>query len=134
MFIAVHYVRINGVMFMTDEVITEPMSPKQEAWLLGKGAIRKAAETPFPAAQEKAEGFVEVDAESGADGDDEAENTDMTESEDDTEDDFFGDEEDEDVAPMDIDAAESITPAEEPAPKAEEKPTRKRQGRKEKKA
>ena len=132
MFIAVHYVRINGVMFMPDEVITEPMSPKQEAWLLGKGAIRKAAETPFPAAQEKAEGFVEVDAESGADGDDEAENTDMTESEDDTEDE--AEEEYEDVAPMEIDVAESITPAEETAPKAKEKPTRKRQGRKENKA
>ena len=129
MFIAVHYVRINGVMFMPDEVITEPMSPKQEAWLLGKGAIRKAAETPFPAAQEKAEGFVDVDAESGADGDGEAENTEMTESEDDTEDE--AEEEYEDVAPMEIDAAESITPAEEPAPKAEKKPARKRGRRKE---
>lgn len=130
MFIAVHYVRINGVMFTPGEIITESMAPEKVAWLLGKGAIRRTAEAPISAPQAEAEGFVEADTGSGDAGDGSAEDAaDETVEE--------ADEEYEDAEPIEIDAADSITPPEESAEEthvSEKKPARKRKGGKESKA
>ena len=124
MFIAVHYVRINGSMYAPGESITEDIAPDKEARLLDKGAIRRAAEAPLSAAQAEAEGFVEPGTKSDAEGGAEAE----AEVESDAEEEY------EDAEPIEIDAADSITPAEEPPTPEEKKPTRKRKGGKESKA
>ena len=123
MLIAVHYVRINGVMFTPGETITESLAPEKEARLLGMGAIRKAAEAPISTAQEATEGMADDDT--GNAGDEAKGNVEEAEEE--------ADEEYEDAEPMEIDAAESITTAAEPVPK-DDKPARKRRGGKESKA
>jgi len=129
MFIAVHYVRINGTMYAPGETITENIAPDKEARLLDKGAIRIAAEAPFPAPQTEAEGFVDVDEKGGTEGDSGAESeVEPIAAEDEA------DEEYEEAEPMEIDATESITTAEEPPVEEEKKPSRKRRGGKESKA
>ena len=126
MFIAVHYVRINGSMYAPGESITEEIAPDKEARLLDKGAIRRAAEAPLSAAQAEADGFVEPGTKSDAEGDGSAE--DMADINGNAEEEY------EDAEPIEIDAADSITPAEEPPTPEEKKPTRKRKGGKESKA
>lgn len=121
MFIAVHYVRINGTMFAPGETITESIAPEKEARLLDMGAIREAAEAPFPEVQGNA-GAVGVGETDAGGGEDEAEGG-AEETE------VAAEEEYEDAEPMEIDAVESIIPAEEPVP--QKKPGRKRKGGKE---
>lgn len=45
MYIANHYVRINGEMYLKDESIDEVMSPETIEWLLSCEAIREVAST-----------------------------------------------------------------------------------------
>lgn len=46
MYIARHYVRVNGKMFTPGEVITESISKEKESRLLEKGAISKVEDAP----------------------------------------------------------------------------------------
>ena len=125
-YIAKHYVNLDGTVYTPGEVIDKPIDAEKERRLLALGAIRKRV-APIVEAEADDEDMADADTEHGESRQDSADAADDAEddSEDETEDEF------EEVEPMEIDAADSITPAEESAPEAEEKPARKRGRRKE---
>ena len=124
-FIAIHYVNLNGTVYMPGEVIEQDMEAAQAERLLKKGAIRKeVAPSIAPVDEEDVEtGLIpEAPEATVEDAEDEAENEAEAPG---------GEDEYEDAEPMEIDAAESVTPAEESPVEKEKKPSRKRKGGKE---
>ena len=130
-YIAIHYVNLNGTVYMPGEAIEQDMEAAQAERLLEKGAIRKkVAPSIAPEAEDDSETGVtpETPEATVEDTEDEAED----EAEDDTEEDAEDEDEYEDAEPLEIDVADSIVaPAEEPAAE-DKKPARKRKGGKEK--
>lgn len=134
-YIAKHYVNLDGTVYTPGDVIDKPIDAEKERRLLALGAIRKRI-APIVEAEADDEDMADADTEYGEDSQDSADAADddgQDDSEDEAEDDSEDETEDEfeEVEPMEIDAAESITPAEESAPEAEDKPARKRGRRKE---
>ena len=134
-YIAKHYVNLDGTVYTPGDVIDKPIDAEKERRLLALGAIRKRV-APIVEAEADDEDMADADTEHGESRQDSADAADdegQDDSVDDAEDDSEDETEDEfeEVEPMEIDAAESITPAEESAPEAEEKPARKRGRRKE---
>ena len=138
-YIAIHYVNLNGTVYMPGEAIDQDMEAAQAERLLEKGAIRKkVAPSIAPEAEDDSETGVtpetpEATVEDTEDeAEDEAENDTEEEAEDDTEEDAEDEDEYEDAEPLEIDVADSIVaPAEETAAE-DKKPARKRKGGKEK--
>ena len=54
MYIARHYVRVNGKMFTPGEVITEKITEEQESFLMGHDAISKEEDAAAPQESEHA--------------------------------------------------------------------------------
>ena len=53
MYIARHFVRVNGKMFTPGEVITENIPDEKAAWLLGGGAVSELEDAPDREANER---------------------------------------------------------------------------------
>lgn len=79
MYMANHYVRVNGTVYVKGECITEDLPAEKEAWLLRAGAIRVMedhrqelpAQEPAPEPEEEAEDVEEACADPEAEEADE---------------------------------------------------------------
>ena len=131
MIIAVHYVKINGVKYMPNEIITENIDHDKKVRLLERGAIRES-EAPLSDTQTDKGHKAEEPAAPAAGKNEEGDEAPEAKPDDDRHeqpgDDADEDDDYEDVEAPEIDVADSITPAEEPEPLAEKKPAHKRRG------
>lgn len=135
-YIAIHYVNVNGKMYMPGEVIVQDMDAAQVKRLLEKGAIRKEiAPHVSPEAEDDGKSGARSKAPevTARDTEDSAEDEAEPDAEEDAEDEECeieadAEEEYEEAEPPEIDAADSIV---EPAAE-ENKPARRRRGGKEK--